>query len=59
MKILENVKELNEEEMNVVFGGCVIDEYEEPVQDEDEDDEEDPDEGYRTMNEFYGLKWSI
>ena len=59
MKNLENMRELNEKEIEKVSGGCGIDEYEEPVQDEDEnDDEEDPNDGYETMNAFYGLKWS-
>ena len=59
MKNLENMRELNEKEIEKVSGGCGIDEYEEPVQDEDEnDDNEDYDDGYDAMNEFYGLKWS-
>ena len=58
MEDLEKMRELNEDEMNTVSGGCGIEEYEEPVHDEDEhDDEEDPNDGYETMNAFYGLKW--
>ena len=57
MENLEKMRELNADEMNAVSGGCGIDEYEEPVQDEDEnDDNEDYDDGYETMNAFYGLK---
>ena len=57
MENLEIMRGLNEDEMNAVSGGCGIDEYEEPVQDEDEnDDNEDYDDGYETMNAFYGLK---
>ena len=36
MENLEKMRELNADEMNAVSGGCGIDEYEEPVQDEDE-----------------------
>ena len=57
MKNIENMRELNEKEIEKVAGGWVIDGEDGELPPDDDETDENYD-GYDAMNEFYGLKWS-